>query len=241
MIVRRTEAGTSWAELARLDPLAAVLDPADTRGGKNKLIDRVHKRALARASGDVRGRRVLDFGCGTGRLSDWLVRHGADVDGVDVTPEMIAVAQALVPEGRFQTTDGSTLPFADGSFDLVVTTYVLQYYAEGDRAVPRELVRVLRSGGRLIAIEQVTGSDIGRGGARSAYERMLGEAGFKHVDVSLIRMGDSRTLGVASRFPAFSRLPIVAWLVMREAARSEDAQLTDGRYADGLFQAVKES
>jgi SAM-dependent methyltransferase len=240
MIVKRTEAGQSWVDLAELDPLASVLDPADRRGGKNRLIDRVHKRALSLAVGDVQGSAVLDFGCGTGRLSDWFARNGAHVEGVDVTPEMVAVAQARVPQARFQTIDGLTLPFEEGQFDLVVTAYVLQYYVGDDGAIPIELGRVLRGGGRLIAIEQVTESDIGRGGSVAAYERMLRDAGFDMVEASMVRVSHSRLTALAQRRPSLSRLPGIPRLVLREARRSPTVPLTDGRYADALFQASKD-
>jgi SAM-dependent methyltransferase len=239
MIVRRTEAGQSWVELARLDPLAAVLDPADSRGGKNRLIDRVHKRALARAVGEARGRAILDFGCGTGRLSEWLVRRGARVDGVDATPEMVAVAHRRVPQASFQTIDGQTLPFGDGRFDLVVTAYVLQYYVAGDGGIARELARVLRDDGLLVAIEQVTAGEIGRGGPAAAYERMLHAAGFAAVRVSPIRRSDSRLFSVAERWPLISRLPLLPRLVIAEAERRAGEPLTGDRYADVLFRAVK--
>jgi SAM-dependent methyltransferase len=239
MIVRRTEAGQSWAELARLDPLASVLDPADPRGRKNRLIDRVHKRALGRAVGDVSGTTVLDFGCGTGRLSEWLVRQRARVQGVDITPEMVAVARTRVPQARFETIEGSTLPFTDGSFDLIVTAYVLQYYVEDAGTVARELARVLRGGGRLVAIEQVTESDIGRGGTVAAYEQMLIGGGLRLLDVSLIRMSDSRLLVFAQRLPLLSRLPLVPWLMTVEAKRFAHVPLTDGRYSDAVFRATK--
>lgn len=235
MIVRHTEAGQSWAELSELDVLAAVLDPADTRGGKNRLIDRVHKRALASAVRDIQGKAVLDFGCGTGRLSEWLVRHGARVDGVDATPEMVAVARKRIPQASFQVIEGSTLPFEDGRFDLVVTAYVLQYYVDGDGAIPRGLARVLRAGGRLVAIEQVTEGRIGRGGSIHAYEHMLVASGFNAVEVSTIRLSDSRVLAVAQRRPALSRLPLVPWLVTADARRRAHEPLIDGRYADALF------
>jgi SAM-dependent methyltransferase len=233
------ESGPSWAQRAQLEPLEAVLDPGDTRGDKNRLIDKLHKRALASAVGSVQGKNALDFGCGTGRLSEWLVDNGAEVDGVDVTPEMIAVARRRVPRARFQTIDGSNLLFADGRFDLVVTAYVLQYYVEGDGSIPRELARILRSGGRVIAVEQVTESDLGSGGTRDAYERMFIAAGFTDVHVSPIRMSDSRIFGVVQRLPAFSRLPLVPWLMANEAARRSQRPLIESAYADTLFSATK--
>jgi SAM-dependent methyltransferase len=234
------ESGPTWAERANLAPLEAVLDPADARGGKNRLIDSVHTHALARTVGRVRGSTVLDFGCGTGRLAGWFVEHGAQVDGVDVTPEMVAVARRRVPRGRFETIDGSKLPFADGRFDLVVTAYVLQYYVDGGSSILRELVRVLRRDGRLIAIEQVTESDLGRGGTPAAYMRLFNSAGFTAVDISLIRMSDSRITGAVQRIPVLSRLPGLSWLVAQEAARRPRKPLIDGRYADALFCATKD-
>jgi SAM-dependent methyltransferase len=240
VIVRQTEAGTTWSDLARLDPLAAVLDPQDSLGRKNHLIDRVHKRALASAVGDVRGARVLDYGCGTGRLSEWLVEHGADVEGVDVTPEMVDVARSMVPDARFQVIDGTTLPFGDDAFDLVVTAYVLQYYVDGDASVTCEIARVLKPNGRLLAIEQITQSDIGRGATLQAYEGMLKDAGFGGNATSLIRKGDSRVLGIATRVPLVARLPGVPWLMIREATRGQETPLSGGRYVDALFDAVKE-
>src|SRR4029079_17187809 len=68
---------------------------------------------LLSEAGDLRGRRVLDVGCGTGTLATWLAEHAAArVWGVDASPEMLAVARAKVPptvglkEGRAEA-----LPF----------------------------------------------------------------------------------------------------------------------------------
>src|SRR3954453_7180610 len=81
---------------------------------------------LVRA-GDLRGRRVLDVGCGTGTLATWLAEHAAArMWGVDASPDMLAVARAQVPatvglkEGRAES-----LPFRDGWFERVVMMLVL--------------------------------------------------------------------------------------------------------------------
>jgi SAM-dependent methyltransferase len=235
--VRKTEAGTSWSELARLDPLAAVLDPGDTIGAKNRVIDRIHKRALSGVAGDLRGRAVLDFGCGTGRLTEWLVDRGAFVHGVDVTPEMLDVARSRVAGATFAHSPGQALPFADATFDCVVTAYVLQYYVS-DPAVFRELARVLKPGGRLLAIEQTTENEIGRGAPAGVYADAMKQAGFHAVEIVTIRLGDSRLIGLVQRHPRLARLPGLPRLAQLEARRLADLPLTGGRYADSLFVCV---
>ena len=78
------------------------------------------------------GRRVqaevLDFGSGTGRLSEWLVSRGARVTAVDATAEMVEVARRRAPEARHFRVDRLRTPFRPAAFDVVVTAYVLQYY-----------------------------------------------------------------------------------------------------------------
>ncbi|MGZ4337170.1 MAG: class I SAM-dependent methyltransferase [Gaiellaceae bacterium] len=221
-----------------MDPLAAVLDPADASGGKNRLIHRVQLRALSASLRSVRDEHVLDFGCGTGRISAWLVRNGAAVEGVDVTAEMVDVARANVSGASFRVADGSSLPFEDARFDVVVSVFVLQYYVTRDESVVRELTRVLRSGGRLVAIEQIAEGDIGRGASATAYEEAFNLAGLRVRDHSLIRASHSPLVRAAARLPALSLLPFVPALVMAEA-RSSRQPLTDGRYADAIFEAVK--
>jgi SAM-dependent methyltransferase len=98
----------------------------------------------------VAGRRVLDAGCGTGRASVWLADQGADVVGVDVSPQMLRRAQADVPAGTFLVTDlAEPLPFADESFDVVVSSLVMHYLRDWVPTL-RELRRVLRPDGALV-------------------------------------------------------------------------------------------
>ena len=104
--------------------------------------------ALVR-EGDLRGRRVLDVGCGTGTLAAALAeRAAARVWGVEPSREMLAVARSRVPRGvGLKQGSAEELPFKDGWFDRVVMSLVVHLV---DR--PRALAdanRVLAPEGRL--------------------------------------------------------------------------------------------
>ena len=94
--------------------------------------------------GDLRGRRVLDVGCGTGRLLAALVDEAhARVWGVDASDEMLGVARETVPAGvGLRRGDAERLPFRDGWFERVVMSLVVHLVdrpsalAEARRVVP---------------------------------------------------------------------------------------------------------
>jgi len=96
---------------------------------------------------DLRGRRVLDVGCGTGRFAAWLVdEHHARVWGVDREPKMIEVAQARGSRVRFKLAEAERLPFKDEWFERVTTQLVI-HHLDRPRAFA-QIHRVLASGGR---------------------------------------------------------------------------------------------
>jgi SAM-dependent methyltransferase len=155
----------NWDLLGRADPLWAIaFDPAK-RGNRWRPDEffasgrREVARLLAdleRAGVAVRGGRALDFGCGAGRLTQALAEHFDRVDGVDIAPSMLALAERSNRHGercRYHLNASDDLAlFADGTFDLAVSLLVLQHvenrYA---RRYLAELVRVLRPGGVLVA------------------------------------------------------------------------------------------
>jgi SAM-dependent methyltransferase len=221
--------------------LAAVLDPGDSIGTKNALIDRIHKFAVGRALGSLEGRQVLDFGCGTGRLTRFVAERGADAVGVDATPEMIDAARSLSPELRFERIDGATLPVPDGAFDVVLTAYVLQYYVGGRGldGLVAEFARVLRSGGTLVAIEQVA-SSLDRGAEASAYAAELGSPPFDAPTMKPIRPGaSSRVLHVLAHHRILRSTPLVSAVAALEARRALHQRLGAGMYVDMLFVAQR--
>ena len=101
---------------------------------------------------DVRGIRTLDAGCGTGRYTEWLVEHGAEVTGFDASPEMLAHAIERVggrADLRLHDLNEPLDFLDDGSVDLVLATLVLDYI-EDWRPVFAEFMRVLRGDGALV-------------------------------------------------------------------------------------------
>lgn len=99
--------------------------------------------------------RLLDVGCGPGTLSLRLARHCHEVWGVDVTPEMIRVAEeklACEPANVcFQEADACALPFENHMFDTVMSVNALQTMDQPEAAIS-EMHRVLRPGGELLLI-----------------------------------------------------------------------------------------
>jgi ubiquinone/menaquinone biosynthesis C-methylase UbiE len=99
--------------------------------------------------GDLRGRRILDVGCGTGRLALALSQgHTAVVTGLDPSPEMLAVARAKSASARWVLGHAESLPFADGAFERAVSSLVIHHLDRGV-AFP-EIRRVLERRGRFI-------------------------------------------------------------------------------------------
>jgi SAM-dependent methyltransferase len=110
------------------------------------------READAGLLGDVRGRRVLELGCGAASAGRWLARQGAQAVALDLSAGMLAHARRLgVSTGTaipLVQADAQALPFADGSFDTVCTAFGAVPFVDDSASVMREVFRVLRPGGR---------------------------------------------------------------------------------------------
>ena len=106
--------------------------------------------ALVR-EGDLGGRRILDIGCGTGRVAAVLAeRYTATVSGIDPSPEMLEIARRRAPEGVVALRRGAaeSIPFPGRSFERALMQLVV-HLVDRPRALA-EIHRVLVSGGRLV-------------------------------------------------------------------------------------------
>jgi ubiquinone/menaquinone biosynthesis C-methylase UbiE len=103
---------------------------------------------LQDAAGIRPGSTVLDIGSGPGHVTGALAKSGAVVTGIDFSTKMVEVARRHYPEAAFQEADAEQLPFDDGSFEAVVSNFVVHHLARPG-VVFREVCRVLKPGGRF--------------------------------------------------------------------------------------------
>jgi len=179
---------------------------------------------------------ILDIGCGDGKITHHLARRtSGEVVGVDLSPEMIAYAQAAFPEPDFMEMDAQALRFGE-RFDVVFSNAVLQWVPDHE-AVVQGIFRALKPGGKAVlqmggygnavdvfaALEQVTPkyADCFDGFVSpytfcrpESYDTWLAEAGFKRFEAKLIRKDMVHETADAFRgwlettwFPYIRRIP----------------------------------
>ena len=107
--------------------------------------------------------RVLDLGTGAGHTAFAFARHAAEVVGIDVTPEMVAVATAQAEQlgatnVTFQEADAMRLPFPDATFDIVTSRHSAHHFPDPAGAL-FEARRVLRPGGRFLLVDVLSPED----------------------------------------------------------------------------------
>ncbi len=112
------------------------------------------------ACSDVRGKRVLDLGCGGGESSRMLAIRGAIVIGVDKEKEMVKIAQKIErknPTGiKYVVADAGDLPKFQEKFDLITPTYLLHYATSREelKSYIENIALNLKQGGKMVAINQ---------------------------------------------------------------------------------------
>jgi len=103
----------------------------------------------------ARGKRALDFGCGTGRSTRFLRELDFQVVGVDIAEHMLALARERDPQGDYRLVrDGDLTSLPSGAFDLVASIFTFDNIPTMDKKVAlfRSLGRLLDSGGRLVSL-----------------------------------------------------------------------------------------
>jgi ubiquinone/menaquinone biosynthesis C-methylase UbiE len=162
---------------------------------------------IIRLAGLQLGEAVLDIGCGTGSLAIAARRHvgaAGTVHGIDASPEMIAGAITKANKAGldvvFQEAVVEALPFPDARFDVVLSTLMLHHLPrEARRQCAREVRRVLKPGGRLLAVDFVRATE----GPKTLIGHIHRHGGLQLSDLTTVlsdaglRVADTGAVGIA--------------------------------------------
>jgi SAM-dependent methyltransferase len=158
-----------WDRVARLPGLSAVTDYQPTETPWARYVTALHLRALHKELRLARDARVLDFGCGVGRISDWLAPRVAEVIGVDSSAEMIATASRRCPHRNVRLHhlqgDPRALPWRD--LDAAVAVWVLQHILDAELfdATVGLLAAAVRPGGDVVTLDRLCRERIEQSGS----------------------------------------------------------------------------
>jgi magnesium-protoporphyrin O-methyltransferase len=122
----------AWAALTSDAPVSRIR--ATVRAGREDM----RNTLLSWLPQDLTGRRILDAGCGTGALTIECARRGAEVVGIDVSPQLISIAVERAPKdvhGKVSFLSGDMLDPRLGSFDHIISMDVLIHYESDQIAV----------------------------------------------------------------------------------------------------------
>lgn len=145
------------AQSAHYDRIAAIYEEHYSDPTSLTYRDRFINRRLFDGI-DVAGMRVLDAMCGSGQLTDYLLRHRAQVTGLDVSEAVIDRFRSKYPASEAVTASIFDTPFPDASFDCVAVSLALHHAQPHVQEAFDEITRVLRPGGWLVFAEPHRGS-----------------------------------------------------------------------------------
>jgi ubiquinone/menaquinone biosynthesis C-methylase UbiE len=180
---------------------------------------------VAAEAGVRKGDRVLDVACGTGALTlavSEIVGPAGSVVGLDANPQMLAVARRKPARIEWLEGKAEALPLPDTSFDAVVSQFGFMFFEDKPQAL-REMIRVLRPGGRLaIAVCDAVENSPGYNAFALLLDRLFG-----------------RTVGDAFRAPFGLGDPARLHEICREAG-IEDAEIArrNGKVRFGSINAL---
>jgi SAM-dependent methyltransferase len=170
--------------------------------------------------GCLRGRRVLDVGCGPGTVVRRLVgEYGCEAVGIDASPSMIEAARSQAGGcGVFDVARAEELPFVAESFDAVLMRLVVHHL---DRPTAfAETRRVLRSGGRCV----ITTTD------PETFDRLWLQSYFpSYVAIERGRFPDARTLEAELGLAGFSDVSTASYTTVRRFSRKVALEKLHGR------------
>jgi ubiquinone/menaquinone biosynthesis C-methylase UbiE len=156
--------------------------------------------------------RLLDMACGPGVVTAAIAARAASVVGLDATEAMLERARARCAKASLSNVelkrgDAENLPFADASFDGVVTRAAVHHFANPQRAF-EEMFRVLRGGGRAVVLDVVSSEDVNESSLHNAIEQLR--------DPSHVRMLPASELDAGLTRAGFCDIAHATWDMSRE-------------------------
>jgi ubiquinone/menaquinone biosynthesis C-methylase UbiE len=132
----------------------------------NKKIDRIQRRLLRRAFRqvsqriDLVGKKILDYGCGTGRWVEFFRNYGLEYTGVDLSTEMVRIASERFSNTKFDSLSFGEISYPSKAFDIVCSIAVIHHVPyEEQSTILHELSRIIKHNGFLILFESISSPD----------------------------------------------------------------------------------
>jgi len=116
---------------------------------REKYLDSFEKNKLEPLLGEIKHKKILEVGAGTGRLANRLFKNGADVVALDVSSEMLKVLKGKNSKIKIIVGEAENLPFEDEFFDIVIAAFLIVHLKD-PKVFFDEAYRVLKTGGKLL-------------------------------------------------------------------------------------------
>ena len=163
---------------------------------------------------------LLDIGCGTGLVASHL--EGVDFKGIDVSSTELETAVEKVPSHKndFMVGDMNNIPFKDGSFSILTSTYGPFSYSQDPESLREELMRVIKPGSKFVVMpySKRTGMSIGMGGSTAAVDGNVPRIYYTEDRIKTIFNGENEKV---------SGINYLANLVMEELESSRQEFVID--------------
>lgn len=195
--------GATWEERSKLSELAAVISGQEDLRLNSFLHGTSLYAAWLAGRTEPRYSRILDFGCGNGRILRYLAKRHSSLVGTEVTLGMLEAARQLGTPSTISLyhTDGVTIPEPNDSMDLIWCCGVLRYslFVKNPRykEIGEEMYRVLKPGGKVINVKMYVENEY------ETFTKPFEAIGFDVKQVSVLH----RYGGKVERYFANRRLP----------------------------------
>jgi ubiquinone/menaquinone biosynthesis C-methylase UbiE len=154
-----------WDQIGALEIVNIEKNPENYIINSSPYSQRQFNNVLTELLHPFKGKKILEYGCGTGNFSIFLSKQGTEITAIDINPSLLTASQKLAEinnvNGKFLQANVTELPFKTNIYDVVIGIAVLHHLTEPDlqRSI-QEAYRVLKKGGLAIFSEPVENSRV---------------------------------------------------------------------------------